>query len=155
MSRRISTQKRLPHRDFKYDSLLVSLFVNRLLKAGKKKLARRIIYSALLLIQQKMSRNPILIIERAVSNVSPRIELTAKYVSGATYQIPTKLTRFRSTNLAVCWLLRAARARSEKNMVVNLTNELLDASKGVGSAVKKKEEAHKMAEANKAFAIYE
>lgn len=155
MSRRISTQKRFPHKDFKYDSLLVSLFVNRILKAGKKQLARRIIYKALVLIQQRLSKNPLLILERAISSASPRIELTSKFISGTTYQIPTKLTRFRATNLAVCGLIRAAKNRSEKSMVLNLANELLDASKGVGSAVKKKDEAHKMAEANKAFATYE
>lgn len=155
MARRISTQKRFPHKDFKYDSLLVSLFINRILKSGKKRLAQRIIYKALALIQQRLNKNPILILERAVSCASPRIELTSKFLSGVTYQIPTKLTRFRATNLAVCWLIRAAKSRSEKSMVLNLTNELLDASKGVGSAIKKKDEAHKMAEANKAFATYE
>ncbi len=155
MARRISTKKRFPQRDFKYDNFLVSLFVNRLLKSGKKQLARRIIYKALMLIHRRLDRNPILVLERAISSASPRIELTAKFASGATYQIPTKLTRFRSTNLAVCWLIGAAKTRSEKSMILNLTNELLDASKGVGGAVKKKDEAHKMAEANKAFAIYE
>nr|QOU10724.1 ribosomal protein S7 [Spumella sp. Baekdong012001B8] len=155
MARRISTQKRLPYRDFKYESLLVSLFVNRLLKAGKKQLTRRIIYSALVLIQQRLSQNPILILEKAVNNASPRIELTSKFLSGVTYQIPTKLTRFRSTNFAVCWLIQEAKKRSEKNMVLNLANELLDASKGMGGAVKKRDEEHKMVEANKAFATYE
>lgn len=155
MSRRISTKKRFPNKDFKYDSLLVNICINRLLKAGKKQLAKRIMYKALILIQQRLNQDPIFILEKAIKNVSPRVQLTSKHVEGTSYQLPILITRFRSTNIAVCWLIRAARKRSIKGMILNLANELLDASKGMGSAVKKKEESHKIAEASKAFVTYE
>lgn len=152
MSRRISTKKRFPERDFKYDNLLVSLLVNRILKNGKKRLARRIVYKSLEFVEFKTNQNPILVLEKAIRNISPRVQLKAKRVGGATYQVPTLLNRFRSTNIAIRWVVEFSRKRSGKGMSIKLANELLEAAKGLGNAIKKKEETHKMAEANKAFA---
>ena len=154
MSRRISTKKRFPQRDFKYDNLLVSLLVNRILKNGKKRLAQRIVYKAFELIEFRTNENPILILEKAIRNISPRVQLKAKRVGGATYQVPTLLNKYRATNIAVRWVIEFSRKRSGKGMALNLANELLEGSKGVGNSIKKKEETHKMAEANKAFAQF-
>jgi small subunit ribosomal protein S7 len=154
MSRRISTQKRFPEKDFKYDNLLVSLLVNRILKSGKKRLARRIVYKAFELIEFRTNQSPILILEKAIRNISPRVQLKAKRVGGATYQVPTLLNKYRSTNIAVRWLVELSRKRSGKGMSLKLANELLEAAKGLGNSIKRKEETHKMAEANKAFAQF-
>lgn len=154
MSRRISTKKRFPQKDLKYDNLLVSLLVNRLLKNGKKRLARRIIESAFALIQVKTEESPILILEKAIRNISPRVQLKAKRVGGATYQVPTLLSKFRSTNIAIRWVVEFSRKRGGKGMYIKLANELLEAAKGLGGAIRKKDETHKMAEANKAFAQF-
>ena len=154
MSRRISTKKRFPDRDSKYDNLLVSLLVNRILKSGKKRLAKRIVYKAFEFIEFRTNQNPILILEKAIRNVSPRVQLKAKRVGGATYQVPTLLSKYRSTNIAVRWIVEFSRKRSGEGMSLKLANELLEAAKGLGNAIKKKEETHKMAEANKAFAQF-
>ena len=152
MSRRISTQKRFPEKDTKYDNLLVSLLINRILKSGKKRLAKRIVYKAFELIEFRTNENPILILEKAIRNISPRVQLKAKRVGGSTYQVPTLLNKYRATNIAVSWLVEYSRKRSGKGMSLKLANELLEAAKGLGNSVKKKDETHKMAEANKAFA---
>jgi len=154
MSRRISTKKRFPEKDSKYDNLLVSLLVNRILKSGKKRLAKRIVYKAFELIEFRTNQSPILILEKAIRNISPRVQLKAKRVGGATYQVPTLLTKFRSTTIAVRWIVEYSRKRSGKGMSLKLANELLEAAKGLGNSIKKKEETHKMAEANKAFAQF-
>lgn len=154
MSRRISTKKRFPDRDSKYDNLLVSLLVNRILKSGKKRLAKRIVYKAFEFIEFRTNQNPILILEKAIRNVSPKVQLKAKRVGGATYQVPTLLSKYRSTNIAVRWIVEFSRKRSGKAMSLKLANELLEAAKGLGNSIKKKEETHKMAEANKAFAQF-
>jgi len=154
MSRRISTKKRFPKRDSKYDNLLVSLLINRILQDGKKQLAKNIVYQAFELIELKTNQNPILILEKAIRNSSPRVQLKAKRIGGATYQVPTPLSKFRSTNKAVTWMVEYSRKRSGKTMSLKLANELLEAAKGQGNAIKKKEETHKMAEANKAFAQF-
>jgi small subunit ribosomal protein S7 len=154
MSRRIYTKKRFPEKDSKYDNLLVSLLVNRILKSGKKRLAKRIVYKAFELIEFRTNQSPILILEKAIRNISPRVQLKAKRVGGATYQVPTLLTKFRSTTIAVRWIVEFSRKRSGKGMSLKLANELLEAAKGMGNAIKKKEETHKMAEANKAFAQF-
>ena len=154
MSRRISTKKRFPERDTKYDNLLVSLLVNRILKSGKKRLAKRIVYKAFEFIEFRTNQNPILILEKAIRNISPRVQLKAKRVGGATYQVPTLLNKFRATNIAVRWVVEYSSKRSGKGMSLKLANELLEAAKGLGNSIKKKEETHKMAEANKAFAQF-
>ena len=154
MSRRISTKKRFPKKDSKYDNLLVSLLINRILKSGKKRLAKRIVYKAFELIEFRTNENPILILEKAIRNISPRVQLKAKRVGGSTYQVPTLLNKYRATNIAVSWLIEYSRKRSGKGMSLKLANELLEAAKGLGNSIKKKEETHKMAEANKAFAQF-
>jgi small subunit ribosomal protein S7 len=152
MSRRISTSKRFPEKDLKYDHFLVSLLINRILKKGKKRLAKRIVYKAFEFIEYRSQQNPLLVFEKAIRTTSPRVQLKAKRVGGATYQIPTLLTKFRSTNLAIRWLVSFSRKRGGKGMSIKLANEILEAAKGTGNTVRKKEETHKMAEANKAFA---
>ncbi len=152
MSRRISTKKRFPKRDSKYDNLLVSLLINRLLKSGKKRLATRIVYKGFELIEFRTNQNPILILEKAIRNISPRVQLKAKRIGGATYQVPTLLNKYKATNIAIRWVVEFSRKRSGKGMSLKLANELLEAAKGLGNSVKKKDETHKMAEANKAFA---
>lgn len=154
MSRRISTKKRFPERDVKFDNLLVSLVINRILKSGKKRLARRIVYKAFELVEFRTNQNPILVLEKAIRNISPRVQLKAKRVGGATYQVPTLLNKYRATNTAVKWLVDFSKKRSGKGMSLKLANELLEAAKGLGNAIKKKDETHKMAEANKAFAQF-
>jgi small subunit ribosomal protein S7 len=151
MSHRISTKKRFPERDSKYDNLLVSLLINRILKKGKKRLAKRIVYKSFEVIESRTNQNPILVLEKAIRNISPRVQLKAKRVGGATYQVPTLLNKFRSTNIAVRWIVEFSRKRSGKGMALKLASELVEGSKELGNAIKKKEETHKMAEANKAF----
>ena len=138
MSRRISTKKRFPEQDSKYENLLVSLLVNRILKNGKKRLAKRIVYKAFEFIEFRTNQNPILLLEKAIRNLSPRVQLKAKRVGGATYQVPTLLSKYRSTNIAIRWIVEFSRKRSGKGMSLKLANELLEAAKGLGNAIKKK-----------------
>jgi small subunit ribosomal protein S7 len=154
MSRRISTKKRFPQKDSKYDNLLVSLLVNRILKCGKKLLAKRIVYKAFEFIEFRTNQNPLLILEKAIRNSSPRVQLKAKRIGGATYQVPTLVSKYSSANICIRWLVEYSRKRAGKGMSLKLANELLEAAKGLGNTVKKKEETHKMAEANKAFAQF-
>jgi small subunit ribosomal protein S7 len=154
MSRRISTKKRFPQRDSKYDNLLVSLLINRILQKGKKLLAKRIVYKAFEFIEFRTNQNPLSILEKAIRNSSPRVQLKAKRIGGATYQVPTLVSKFNSTNASIRWLVEYSRKRAGKGMSLKLANELLEASKGLGNTIKKKEETHKMAEANKAFAQF-
>lgn len=154
MSRRISTKKRFPDRDSKYDNLIVSLLINRILKSGKKLLAKSIVYKAFDFIEFRTNQNPILILEKAIRNISPRVQLKAKRIGGATYQVPTLVSKFNSTNMAIKWIVEFSRKRTGKGMSLKLANELLEGAKGLGNSIKKKEETHKMAEANKAFAQF-
>ena len=154
MSRRISTKKRFPERDSKFDNLLVSLLVNRILKSGKKRLAKRIVYKAFEFIEFRTNQNPLVILEKAIRNASPRVQLKAKRIGGATYQVPTLISKFHSTNICITWLVEYSRKRAGKGMSLKLANELLEAAKGLGNTIKKKEETNKMAEANKAFAQF-
>lgn len=154
MSRRISTKKRFPERDSKYDNFLVSLLINRIMRCGKKLLSKRIVYKAFDLIELKTNQNPISILEKAIRNISPRIQLKAKRMGGATYQVPTLVSKFNSTNIAIRWIVEYSRKRTGKGMGIKLANELLEGAKGLGNSIKKKEETHKMAEANKAFAQF-
>ena len=121
---------------------------------GKKRLAKRILYKSFELIEARTTQNPILILEKAIRNISPRVQLKAKRVGGATYQVPTLLNKYRATNIAVRWLIENSQKRSGKGMSIKLTNELLEAAKGIGNSIKKKEATHKMAEANKAFSHF-
>ena len=132
--------------------MLVSLLVNRILLKGKKRLAYKIVTKAFNLISLRTDQKPVITFEKAVRNSSPRVQLKPKRIGGATYQVPSLLTKFRATNLAIRWLINFSRKRSGKGMALKLANELIDAAKGLGNTIKKKEETHKMAEANKAFA---
>ena len=152
MTRRISTQKRFPGKDFKYNNFLVSLLVNRLLKSGKKRLARRLVYKSFELIEYRTSQNPLLILEKAIRNISPRVQVKSKRIGGTTYQAPILLNKYRAMNIAIRWVVEFSKKRSGKGMPAKLANELLEAAKGMGGSIKKKEETHKMAEANKAYA---
>ena len=140
--------------DPKFNDELVSRFVNSVLKQGKKNIARNIVYSALEQITQKTEKSPIEIFKKAVDNASPLIEVRARRVGGATYQVPTEVRPERRTALAIRWLITYAKERSDKSMAQKLAAELLAAASGEGGAVKKKDDVHRMAEANKAFAHF-
>ena len=140
--------------DPKFGDELVSRFVNSVLQDGKKNIARSIVYNALEQIGQKTDKNPLDIFKKAVENASPLIEVRARRVGGATYQVPTEVRLERRTALAIRWLITYAQERSDKSMSQKLAAELLAASTGEGGAVKKKDDVHRMAEANKAFAHF-
>ncbi len=140
--------------DPKFGDELISRFVNSVLQDGKKNIARTIVYSALDQIGQKTDKNPLDIFKKAVDNASPLIEVKARRVGGATYQVPTEVRLERRTALAIRWLINYAQERSDKSMSQKLAAELLAASSGEGGAVKKKDDVHRMAEANKAFAHF-
>lgn len=154
MSRKIGIKRRFPSQDGKYKSLLVSFLINRILKNGKTRLARSIVYQALGLIENKSTEKPLAILEKAVRNVSPKVKLKSKRVGGATYQVPSLLSRYRSVSIGLRWLSLFANKRGGKGIPVKLANEIIDASKLTGNAYRKKEEVHKMALANKAFAKF-
>ena len=140
--------------DPKFGEELISRFVNSVLKDGKKNIARNIVYKALDQIALKTEKNPLEIFKKAVDNASPLIEVRARRVGGATYQVPTEVRLERRTALAIRWLITYAQDRSDKSMSQKLAAELLAASTGEGGAVKKKDDVHRMAEANKAFAHF-
>lgn len=154
MSRRNIAKKRPLLPDPLYNSRLVSMLTMRILKHGKKSLAQKIIYQSLDIIQQKTSTNPLEILEKAVRNTTPLVEVKARRVGGSTYQVPMEIRAYRGTNLALRWLTQFAKKRAGKNMAIKLANEILDAFNDNGNTVRKREETHRMAEANKAFAHY-
>jgi len=137
-----------------YQSPLVTQLVNKILTAGKKSVAESIVYSALEGCRDKTGTDPVLTLKRALDNVKPTLEVKSRRVGGATYQVPVEVKASRSTTLALRWLVGFSRQRREKSMTDRLMNEILDASNGLGAAVKRREDTHKMAEANKAFAHY-
>ena len=151
MSRRNRAQRTLAQPDPIYNSRLVTLLVSRILQSGKKSLAQRIVYEALEIISAKTQENPILVLEKAVKNVTPQVEVKARRVGGSTYQVPIEIRAYRGTNISLKWITEFARARSGKNMAGKLANELIDAAKESGNSIRRKEQTHKMAEANKAF----
>ena len=137
-----------------YRSTLVTQLVNKVLVRGKRSLAERIVYDALEVIKDKTQGEPIATLKRAVDNTRPQLEVKSRRVGGATYQVPVEVKPRRATTLSIRWLVGYSRQRREKTMAERLANELLDASNGVGAAVKRREDMHKMAESNKAFAHY-
>jgi small subunit ribosomal protein S7 len=151
MPRKISTKKKFPKKDFKYNNFLVALLVNKLMKNGKKSIAKKIIYKSFSYLEQQLKKDPILVLEKAIRNISPRVYLKPKYIREKTYQVPVLLNRFKSTIIAIKWLVEFSKKRKKNSMTNNLSYELIDAWKGIGTIIKKKEEVHKMAEANKAF----
>ena len=154
MSRRKIIRKRFPKPDPVYNNYLVSILVSRLIKDGKKTLAQNIVCDALDIIAYKTESDPIEVFEQAVKNVTPLVEVKARRFGGATYQVPMEVTSFRGTNLALRWIVKASRSRTGKTIALKLAAELMDASKNSGDAMRKKQDTHKMAEANKAFAHF-
>jgi small subunit ribosomal protein S7 len=154
MSRRHRAEKRQVLPDSKFGDFIISKMINNLMYEGKKSVAERIVYGALSKIHGKGGVDSLEMFHNAIRNVSPALEVRSRRVGGATYQVPTEVRTDRSQALALRWLITAARKRSEKTMMDRLAAELLDASNNRGTSVKKKEDTHKMAEANRAFAHY-
>ncbi len=140
--------------DAKYNSKLVTMFVNKIMRAGKKSTAEAVLYQAFKEIENKLGKPPMEVFESALNNVKPKIEVKSRRVGGSTYQVPTEIREPRRIALAIRWLLDYSAARPEKGMHAKLAGELMDAANERGASVKKKEDTHKMAEANKAFAHY-
>jgi len=154
MPRRYRPPKRRIEPDIHYNSVMVAQFINKIMSKGKKSTAARVMYGALDIVQARMKRPPLEVMEEAVRNVSPVLEVRPRRVGGSTYQIPVEVPPHRQVSLAMRWLLDAARKRSGRTMAEKLAGELMDAARGTGAAVKRKENTHKMAEANRAFAQY-
>ncbi len=154
MSRRHRADKREIIPDPKFGDIIVSKFMNSVMHAGKKSVAENIVYGALDVIQAKAKQDPLAVFKQALDNVAPQIEVRSRRVGGATYQVPVEVRTSRRQALAIRWLLTAARGRNEKTMVDRLSGELLDAANNRGNAVKKREDTHRMAEANRAFSHY-
>jgi small subunit ribosomal protein S7 len=154
MPRKGGIVKRPVPQDLKYNDVLVSRFINGLMQWGKKSTAQRILYNAMELVGQRGGDDPLKLFHQAVENVKPLIEVKSRRVGGATYQVPIEVRADRRISLAIRWLINHSKARSEKSMEAKLAGELLDAANNRGSSIKKREDTHKMAEANKAFAHY-
>lgn len=154
MPRRRVVAKREILPDPKYGNVVLAKFMNHVMISGKKSVAERIVYGALDIVEKKLGKNPVEVFEEALENIAPLVEVKSRRVGGATYQVPVEVRPSRRTALAMRWLVEYARSRNEKSMPQRLAGELLDASQGKGSAVKKREDVHRMAEANKAFAHY-
>ena len=154
MARRREAQKRQIVPDPKYNDILLGRFVNNVLRKGKKSLAERMVYRALDQIGEKTKEDPIKVFHKAIENTSPLLEVRSRRVGGATYQVPVEVKERRRIALSIRWLITNAKNRSGKTMADKLTGELLDAYNNQGGAIKKREEVHRMAEANKAFAHY-
>ena len=154
MSRRNISRKRFPQADSIYKSYLVNLLINRVLKSGKKTIAKKIVYQAFEIIEKKTSENSLSIFEKAIKNASPIVEVKARRIGGSTYQVPIEVSSFRATNLSLRWIIRYANQRVGRSMAIKLANEIIDTANEIGNTIKKKEETHKMAEANKAFAHF-
>ena len=154
MSRRRPAVRRIIPPDPQYQDLELARFINRVMQRGKKTTAQRIIYNAFEIIREQSSREPLEVFQQAVRNATPQVEVKPKRVGGATYQVPTELRRERSEALGMRWLIRGARARKGMPMRRGLALELIEASRGEGSAVRRREELHRMAEANRAFVHY-
>ena len=154
MSRRRRAVPRIIPPDPRYNNLILAKFINRLMQRGKKTTAQRIVYKAFEIIEEQSNRDPVEVFEQAMRNATPMGEVKPKRVGGATYQVPTELRRSRAEALAQRWIIRGARGRSGIPMRNGLAQELMDASRGEGSAVRRKDELHRMAEANRAFVHY-
>jgi small subunit ribosomal protein S7 len=154
MPRRYRPSRRKIEPDVKYGNVQITMFINRMMHGGKKSTAQHIMYQALETIEERMKRSPVEVFEQAMRNATPSVEVKPRRVGGSTYQIPVEVPPHRSLSLAMRWILQAARARQGKSMVEKLANELMDASQGQGAAIKRKDDTHRMAEANRAFAHY-
>jgi small subunit ribosomal protein S7 len=154
MSRRHRAEKREIIPDPKYGDLVVTKFMNSIMYDGKKSVAEQIVYGALEIVETKLKSDPLQAFKQALDNVAPAIEVRSRRVGGATYQVPVEVRMERRQALAIRWIIQAARGRNDKTMVDRLSAELLDASNNRGNAVKKREDTHRMAEANRAFSHY-
>ena len=154
MSRRHSAEKREINPDPKFGDLIVTKFMNSVMKEGKKSVAESIVYGALDTLEQKTRRNPLEMFHEALKNVMPSIEVRSRRVGGATYQVPVEVRNERRQALAIRWIISAAHGRNENTMSERLSSELMDAANNRGTAVKKREDTHRMAEANRAFSHY-
>ena len=154
MSRRRVAEKRESLPDPKYGDQTLAKFINMIMQSGKKSVAEKIVYGALGVMGEKGNGEPLELFSKALENAKPTVEVKSRRVGGATYQVPVEVRQARSITLAMRWLVEAAKKRSEKNMGLRLAGELLDASENKGSAIKKREDTHKMAEANKAFSHF-
>ncbi len=154
MSRRSKPERRVPAPDPIYNNVDISKFINRIMRRGKKSLAEKIFYATMKRIEERVNENPIEVFQKALTNATPLLEVKARRIGGSTYQVPIEVKADRGFALASSWLIAAAKNRGGKSFIDKLTNELLDASNGSGAACKKREDTHKMAEANKAFAHY-
>ena len=154
MSRRSRATKREIVPDAKYQSEIVARFINRVMKCGKKSTAEKIVYSALAAIEERESKAPATVLEQAVRNATPQLEVKSRRIGGANYQVPIEVRPDRGLSLAIRWLIASTTARPGKSMAEKLAGELSDASKGQGATVKKRDDTHRMAEANRAFAHY-
>jgi small subunit ribosomal protein S7 len=154
MPRKRAVSKRQSMPDPKYKSALAAKFINSMMKKGKKSTAQSILYRSLDLVEEKSKKDPLEIFQKAVENVKPQVEVKSRRVGGSTYQVPQEVRPARRQALSIRWLITFAKARGEKTMAAKLAGEFMDAAGGRGSAVKKKDDTHRMAEANKAFAHY-
>lgn len=154
MSRKSKSKRILAQPDPIYNSRLVTLMVIRVLKSGKKSVAQRVVYKALEIIAAKTNEAPVLLLETAVKNVTPQVEVKARRVGGSTYQVPLEIRAYRGTNISLKWIIDIAKERSGRGISSKLANEIMDAAKNNGGAIRRKEQTHKMAEANKAFAHF-
>ena len=154
MPRRREIQKKQVLPDSVYDSELASRLINKIMERGKKSLSERVFYKAMKLVEERMAEDPMKVLKRAIDNVKPMVETKARRVGGSTYQVPIEVSQHRRTSLGIRWMVGYSRQRGEKTMAEKLAGEVMDASNNRGSAVKKKEDVHRMADANKAFAHY-
>ena len=154
MPRRAQAIKREISPDAKYQSVIVARLINKIMKCGKKSTAEKIVYGALQVVEQQESKAPVSVLEQAVKNATPLLEVKPRRIGGATYQVPVEVRPDRGLSLAMRWLVNSARARTGKSMVEKLAAELSGASKGQGATIKRREDIHRMAEANRAFAHF-
>lgn len=154
MPRRYRPQRRPSLPDSRYNSVLVGMYINRMMRSGKKSTARSLMYKALAIVAERTKRDALEVLDQAMHNATPTVEVKPKRVGGSTYQVPMEVARDRGESLAMRWILTSARSRGGRSMAEKLAAEWMDAANGQGSAVKKKDDTHRMAEANRAFAHY-
>jgi small subunit ribosomal protein S7 len=154
MPRRYNPPKRKVEPDPRYGNIYITMFINRMMRGGKKSTAQRMFYEALEMIAERENSDPVEVFERAMRNVTPTVEVKPRRVGGSTYQVPVEVPPDRARSLASRWILTAARTRSGRSIAEKLANELMDAAKGQGNAIRKREDTHRMAEANRAFSHY-
>lgn len=154
MPRRNSPPKRRVPPDNRFNSVHITMFINRMMYGGKRSTAQRIMYTAMDTIEERMSKDPLEVFDQALRNVTPTVEVKPRRVGGSTYQVPVDVPPERATSLAMRWLLANSRARSGRGMAAKLAAELMDAAQGQGASVKRKDDTHRMAEANRAFAHF-